>query len=341
MIDDLMLEFQKGISQMKKERTIKECFHPNKSECVLPIKQAHSLQRNGRLSLIEEEVNGQNCLYTVTSFSSSKKKHLEDFIPVGKKIASTFYGFCHKHDTDVFEPIENNRFDGSDKHLFLHSYRSFAHSYHSKIQELQLYKSNWEAMRKMPKLQRDAMIAGAELALNDIKPEKDFLDDLLLNETYSGLEYSLFETNEFYPFGCSSLITPHYTVKNEPLEANIFDNSAPWISVILTVVPDKSNSFSILAANPNSPPALKFIDHIEELNDEKYLLAISTLMTAFAENTFWSPKLWDAMSESAKRVLRNNAQYLFNELMPPIFPWNSLNLYQPRFTAEKLGIVKP
>lgn len=339
-MDDLMIEFRKGVTQMKKESTIKECFHPNKSECVPPIKQAHSLQRNGRLSLIEEKVNGQNCLYTVTSFSSSRKRHIEDFTPVGKKVASTFYGFCGKHDTDVFEPIENHPYDGSDKHLFLHSYRSFAHSYHSKKQELQLYKSNWETMKRMPDIQREGMINGAEVGLKDMEPEKDFLDDLLLSKKYDGLDYSLFETNEFYPFGCSSLVTPHYTVKNLPLEADLYDTDKRWVSVILTVVPDKSNSISILSANPNSNPAMKFIDHLEELNDEKYTLAISTLMTKMAENTFWSPKMWDAMSESAKMVLRNNARYIFDESKPAIFPWSSLNLFQKKFTANSLGIIK-
>lgn len=336
-----MLEFRKGITQMKKESTIKECFHPSKSECVHPIKQAHSLQRNGRLSLIEEEVKGQNCLYTVTSFSSSVKRHLEDFTPVGKKVASTFYGFCGKHDTDVFEPIENHLFDGSDKHLFLHSYRSFAHSYHNKKQELQLYTSDgWDVLKKMPGDYRDQLIAGVELALKDLDPEKQYLDDLLLHEKYDGLIYSLFPTEDFYPFGCSSLITPHFTVKNEVLEENIHATDKPWISLILTVVPDLKNSLTILAANPNSAPAMKFIDHIEELNDEKYLHAISSLMTTLAENTFWSPKLWDAMSQQVKIVFRNNARYLFDSTKPKRFPWSSINLYQEKFTAKNLGIVK-
>jgi hypothetical protein len=338
-MDDLMLKFRKGIAQMKKESLIKECFHPSKSECVLPIKQAHSLQRNGRLSLIEEEVNGQNCLYTVTSYSSSKKRHIEDFIPVGKKVASTFYGFCDKHDTELFEPIENHPFDGSDKHLFLHSYRSFAHSYHSKMQQLQLYKSDWANM--IPRIVIDQMIAEAELGMKDVKPEKDFLDHLLLSKKYDGLEYSLSETHDFYPFGCSSAISPHYTVKDEPLEADLNDPLTPWAYVILTVVPDKLNSFSVLAVNPNSKPSIKFLDQLDALNEKDYLHAISTLMTTLAENTFWSPRLWDSMSESTKMVLRNNASYIFNELSPPGFPWSSINLYQERYTAKKLGIVKP
>jgi hypothetical protein len=37
------------ISSFKKDSRIKECFHNNKDECNGKIKQAHSIQRNGRL----------------------------------------------------------------------------------------------------------------------------------------------------------------------------------------------------------------------------------------------------------------------------------------------------
>lgn len=339
-MDDLLLKFTKSLKQMTRERLIKECFHPNKHECVQPIKQAHSLQRNGRLSLIEEEINGQNCLYTVSRFSSTKKVRIKDFIPVGKKEASTFYGFCSKHDTEVFAPIENFPFDGSDKHLFLHSYRSFAHSYHNKKQELQLYKSEWEVMKELPIEITEQLIIGAELGLNDIELEKEYLDNLLINEQYDGLIYSLLETLDFYPFGSSSSITPHFTVKNTPLEEDIDDPNKPWTSIMLTVVPDKKNSFIIVASNPNNDSGVAFLNDLEELDDEKYLHAISSMITTMSENTFWSPKLWDSLSESLKIVMRNNAQYLFDSTKSQKFPWSSINLYQDRFTATSLGIVK-
>jgi hypothetical protein len=109
---------------------------------------------------------------------------------------------------------------------------------------------------------------------------------------------------------------------------------------MLTVVPDKENSLIILAANPNSKPAIKFIDHLDDVSEEKYLHAISSLITTLAENTFWSPKLWDALGEQARTVLKNNASYLFDESKPQKFPWSSLNLYHEKFTASKLGIIK-
>jgi hypothetical protein len=335
----MLQDFRKSIGQMKREMEIKECFHPNHDECVLPIKLAHSLQRNGRLSLLEEKVNNQNSLYTFTSFKSSMKNLIEDFIPVGKGRTSTFNGFCSHHDTNVFSPIENYPFDGSEKHLFLHSYRSFAHSYHNKKQDVQLYKSDWKALELMPKYVRDQEIAGAELGLKDLKPEKEYLDDLLLNEKYDGLTYSLLETDEFYPFGCSSLVNPHYTVLDKPLD-DWHDLSEPWISLMITAVPDKDNSFAIIAGNPNTATVNTFFDELDTVDDEKYELVFSTLMTKLAENTFWSPKLWDKLSISTRQVLINDANFMQGKDVWDEFPWSSLNLYSERYTAKKLNINK-
>jgi len=129
---ELLREMKSRMSTYKKESRIKECFHPNKEECEGKIKQAYSIQRNGRLSIIESEVNGNNCVYTFTSCKSSAENMMEDLVPIGKKEASTFFGFCDFHDSTLFSPIENNKFDKSSKHLLLHSYRSYAHSYHRK-----------------------------------------------------------------------------------------------------------------------------------------------------------------------------------------------------------------
>lgn len=333
------LDFNKSMSEMKRKWKIEECFHPSKQDCILPIKQAHSIQKNGRLSLIEEVVNGQNLLYSSISFKTSNKKFIADFIPVGKKVASTFYGFCERHDTEVFSPIENFEFDGSDKHCFLHTYRSFAHSYHSKKQELKLYKSDWSSMNNVPYQIKHCQILGAEIALKEMEPEKQYLDNILINNDFEKLNYSIVETNDFFPFGCSSIVNPHFTVKNEPIDDWV-DETKPWTSMILTVVPDKKNSFAIIAASSNAENGLKFLDHFDELDDEKALHAISTMMTKLAENTFWSPKLWAQMSSQFKQILINDAQFLAVTDTWKKFPWSSLNLFQEKFTASNLGITK-
>jgi hypothetical protein len=62
MSDDVQIEFNKMFGQFKRLKTIKECFFHKKDECRGDIKQSHSIQRNGRLSIIEEEIAGHCCL---------------------------------------------------------------------------------------------------------------------------------------------------------------------------------------------------------------------------------------------------------------------------------------
>lgn len=338
-LSDLEIKFRKAMSEWKRESKIQECFHPEKSECKLPIKLAHSLQRNGRLSLIEDDVNGQNVLYTSTSVKTGKERMIMDFIPVGKAAASTFNGFCDKHDSEIFSPIENFEFDGSDKHLFLHSYRSFAHSFHRKKEELKMYKSDWEVYKELPKFMLDGFIEMSALAVSEMEPQKKLLDQMLLNEKFNELEYSLLETDDFHPFGCSSIVNPHFTVKNERMD-DLTDTTKPIINLMLTVVPDKTNSFAIVAGFPDSKETITFINHLEELDDLKYKHAISSMMTNLAENTFWSPKLWDFLGKSGQQPLINDASFVAEVKKWDSFRWSSLNLYSSRYTASNLGIVK-
>jgi len=138
-MDQNIIEFNKRLSAFRSGSRIKECFYHKKDECEVDIKQSHSIQRNGRLSIIEGEVNGNNSVYTFTHFETSRDHLVGNLKPIGKGSASTFFGFCDYHDTVLFSDIENFKFDSSEKHLFLHSYRSFAHSYHRKLEELKWY----------------------------------------------------------------------------------------------------------------------------------------------------------------------------------------------------------
>lgn len=137
-----LLEFRKVMSEFKKSSRITECFYQDKTKCKGEIIQSHSLQRNGRLSIIEGEVNGNQMIYTFTETVADASTMHKSLKPIGKAQASTFFGFCSFHDKSLFSPIEDNPFDESDMHCFLHSYRSYAHSYHRKKEQLKAYETD-------------------------------------------------------------------------------------------------------------------------------------------------------------------------------------------------------
>ena len=105
MEKDQQIKFNKIYGEHKKMRTIKECFYHKKDECNGDIKQSHSIQKNGRLSIIEEELNGNNMIYTFTSFDVGTEEFIKTLRPIGKGKASTFFGFCDYHDSKLFSEI--------------------------------------------------------------------------------------------------------------------------------------------------------------------------------------------------------------------------------------------
>ena len=82
------LQFREALSDFKKSGKISECFYHDKTTCKGAIKQSHSIQRNGRLSIIEGEVNGNQAIYSFTENEVSEITSHETLRPLGKALAS-------------------------------------------------------------------------------------------------------------------------------------------------------------------------------------------------------------------------------------------------------------
>jgi len=316
---------------------IKTCFHHQKDKCKGKIKQAHSIQKNGRLSIIEGDVNGNQCIYTFTSCIVSEKSALEDLVPIGKKEASTFFGFCDYHDSTLFSPIENFEFDGSDKHCFLHSYRSFAHSYHRKNEEAQVF-SDQESIfiKRFPKIVIEKMLLGATLGLKDMAPFKSKLDHMIQNEIYDGLEYLVYEKKGVFPIAVSSLMSPKVSYKNYPMNNHI-DPDIPYSQLMITFLPDKNKTIVILAAFEEDTKSIRLLNELDELYDYYLEKAISSLIIANCENTFFSPLFWNSLSKKEKRALLD--EFLVNTETLKYhnsFFTSKFNFFHPKYEINRL-----
>lgn len=293
---EMKKQFNLMMQKIKSEANIKDCFHPNKDECVMPIKSAHSLQRQGSLRFLEKDKNGNKYLYIHSERHHNSEHDFFDLKMTGRKTATTFDGFCSFHDTELFKIIENEpevTDINNDEHCFLHSYRSFAISAHRKFEEWKLYNSNDEEIiehnnKIYSSLQLTELKMGLSAALNDFKKPKQLIDNWLINKHYSELEYLVFEYPYTIPVGCASYITPHQLPSGKSIQMNPFNKIQS--SILTTVLPFSNRSVVILAAFPDDKLGCQFLDELDnikyEIKQQKFL---SFFLFEGAENVVVSP----------------------------------------------------
>lgn len=298
------IEHQKELNRLNtiisKGATIKDCSHPLKDECRLPIKNAHSLQRQGSLKLLEQTIKGNSFIYCHTDRQMNKKYDFLDLKPIGRKDASTFYGFCDFHDTELFKEIENNPDAtdiNNDLHCFLHTYRSFSHSYHRKYEEYKLFTSlEPEVLKYLDEFYGkdvDEVTQGVKLALQDLEIPKRHLDEILINKNYEKLEYYCYEYPYRCPVSCAGVTTPGHFKDGTPFNLST-KSDISYSDVFTTVLPLANRTVIILAAFPDDLLAIKYLEELEnittELEFQKYL---SFHIINNLENVYISPKFYD------------------------------------------------
>jgi hypothetical protein len=331
--------FNRKIPKFKNLGKIKECFHPNHDECIGKIKQAHSIQKNGKISLIESEVKGNLSVYTFTNFKSSETSVIQTLIPLGKKTASTFFGFCDFHDSSLFSDIENNETDiDNDKHLFLHTYRSFAHSYHKKKEELNLWAKEFEdsefnSKSSSSNFMKSKMEYDCSIALKELELKKQILDDILKNQTYGKLEYLVYQKEGLYPFAVSSQMSPKVTYKGKPMN-NHENPNIPFENPIITLLPDKKHTTAIIGIFPEEKKSSILLNELEKLNDLKLEKAITSLIIANCENTFFSPLFWEKLNPKTQRKLID--EFIDNNTSKYLNKWfnSSFNFFDDRYEIK-------
>lgn len=316
-------QFNRMSSKIRSEANIKDCFHPNKSECVMPITSAHSLQRQGSLRFLEKDVNGNRYLYIHTEREYNFQQDFLDLKKTGRKTATTFDGFCSFHDTELFKAIENEpeiTDINNDEHLFLHSYRSFAITVHRKFEEFKYYESTDTEITSLLNnmfnpIQLEQSKLGVKAALNDFVEPKAKMDKWMLKNQFAELEFLALEYPYTAPVGCAAYITPHQLPNGKSIQMNSLEEYQS--SVFTTVLPFSDRTVIILAAFPDDPIGCEFLDQINNIRyDLKQQKFLSFFLFEGAENIVVSPHYIERLNIKKRKEYCNLINFIQDNKTP-------------------------
>ncbi|PEF23130.1 hypothetical protein [Bacillus pseudomycoides] len=307
-----------NLDKIKKECFLKECFHQDEN-CSDKIIKAHSIQNNRILNKISE--NGEVLMIAGESDSSSMFK--TSMQRVGRKRATTFTGFCGKHDNDLFMPIEEEKYRiGNKEQEFLFAYRALAKEFHTKTTVGEMYRKmqqyirageyhklsnifdensqlNLEYIQYMGEAVTGYLIGSedAEARLNLFRKRmNEFLDKSSFDEIVT----DVIELDEEYHIAVSSITFIETDLNNKVINemANLQASLAP---LFITVFPQDGKTYILLSYFERNKRRYKFIkEQILTQSIKMQKIIISNLIVAYLENWAISPIKWNKLSAKMK-----------------------------------------
>lgn len=330
----------------------KSCFI-NNDECNTIIK-AHSVQENGELSKLMGIVDGKQ---QVLQFIDNPETPYKDLKNIEITKASTFYGFCAKHD-QIFEPIDKNSFTSNIQKLFLYSFRSFAFSYHN-IKSHQDYTLNFveslseeispliDSLNKIDsslglnltselKQTKFPLITKEQKAILELvrfEKYRGFLIEYEKNKSYSQLEYLTYEVNHLCPIVCSSWMVKHIEFGDGYIVKKKDDTLHFGYPILISVLPNEYNKTTIVLARfkYDSESKLIFNQLINlKSNLEKFEIAVSKLIFEKTENFYLQPNFWNYLNKEKQEIIVNG-----KNIKKTVFPEKKIEFEMINFFDSK------
>lgn len=293
--------------------TRRQCLAPEAwhRECAARIVAAHTIPRRG--SLLKIARDGQVYAYK-GAVSFARLNETAGIIKprlVGVSQASTFHGFCSKHDDSIFAPLENQPFVGSTEQCLLLAYRAQAKEYHAKRGELATarliaeHADKGKAPRRQLEIQAfaQAHADAAEAALRDNELIRADYELVLTSSDFSKVRAYVVEFDETPPLMSSGGIYPEIDFAGNQL-LNLLELETPLGMMTSSLFDGGEGGVLVLSWLDNGESApWRFAESLAAVSDDELWHAVVRFMFEFFENLSIQPEWWESLSDGEREKL--------------------------------------
>ena len=289
-----------------------KCLHPNAgpSTCSGKIIDAHTIQRNGGLSVIAQ--NGH--VYSLLRHQRMFEQHNWDVgggpNKVGIRDASIFRGFCDRHDNDLFAPIEKQPFRGTPEQIALLGYRAICYELQMKTFALgvdgilrDFDKGQSDLFQQIHQESLSGRDDGVNTSIQELQLLKNRYDKAFFKKDFGDFAYYVVTFNTKPEVMCSgALQSTHDFQGNKIAELGYLNIPADWLAFSLIATDDGGAAvFSWPTDHSRSQRILKTLNELKDLDQPH---AIIRFTFEFFENTYFSPDWWDSLQEQVQTRLQ-------------------------------------
>ena len=301
MNEQVMNELKNFIFTQSK-KGYEKCFWA-KSNCYQDSIRAHSIQ-NGQI--LERLVCNNHVVMPVPKPNLNTGAKIE-FKLVGRNQATTFTGLCGHHDSELFLPIDTNKFDiKNEEQKFLIAYRSVLRELHSRTKaaiDLQsIYQKGVEVGKFDPCNFDEPMFKATMEWMNcyTFYRYKCVYDNIYINSSFAEIEHDYIQiNNRSCPIAVSSLISPINNMKflQERLEPKY---------IVLNVFPLEEDTIILFSYRKSHRDDLSpYVNEIKNTSGDYQLYLLSKNILRYCENFVISPEHFNKFSTQKKDDIKD------------------------------------
>ena len=296
--------------KFKQAFSVKKCLVPKawQNECKGGISRAHTIPKSGSLERIARKGHVYSFDLSPENLRKNQGKPVLKLFGIQK--ASTFTGFCARHDSAIFAPLEQQKFCGTPEQCFLLGYRALAREFYTKRATARLQglyrdmdKGKTPAEQGQIQLMAQLHNIGLEAALQDIDHYKSLYDGLLESQEYKTVRAYIIEFETTPPVMCSGAVYPEQDFGGVELQDVADIQNTPDLLCFTSFHGGERGvvTFSWLAESDRTCRA--FVESLRAIPDEFVTAALSRFFFTHCENVHIEPDWWESLSEETRNAV--------------------------------------
>lgn len=275
--------------------------------CDGGVIKAHTVSRGPNLSKI---ANGGHVMHYAANISEMNKNGGKLSIEkIGISDASVFYGFCRKHDRELFSCIENEPFAGRWDQCLAVAYRTISRERYGKDAASNLREILRGADKGMPLMQQmrlqgmiEAIDLGNRAAQQDIKATFDVLVEALVQKQPNVIRSRIFEFDSVLPFMFAGAWSPFTDLYGVRLQIGYADELLEQI-IVSSFAGVKGSSICLSWRDLPGAPGKAIVEQIEALPSQQRGGACLQLVAKHVENIFFNIDWFGSLSDTQRKTL--------------------------------------
>ena len=305
------LQYWNVAERFRKPFSLKKCLAPAAwlNRCCGRIVRAHTLPKSGSLQRIAR--NGH--VYSLSFVPTPERKANQDALVAklrGINQASTFSGFCSRHDDAIFSPVESQVFQGTPEQCFLLGYRSLAKEIYNKraavgLSDLRRDVDKGKTLPAQVEIQRfnQGQEDGLAAALQDSNHYKSLYDEILKGRQFKCVRGYVIEFETPPSVMCSGGLYPEQDFDGVELQDVSDLSSTPDLLSFTSFYGGECGVVVFCWLEKNDQTCGAFIRSLRVIADEFVTAALLRLFFTHCENIYMEPDWWESLPEGTRNAL--------------------------------------